>query len=517
LEDPTRPKFTPVVVREDLDPVLLTRVEERLWRLPSVVIEKVPLRWYPRAAVTAHVVGYVGIISPDELDERRSKQDQEIAALKARIQQARHEFSDEQMPELEQLLDRLAILQRLRSHAETMVGKTGLEAQYEDYLQGEPAIRTWQVNARNEPVKLLATRAGAPGNSVYLNLDAAMQDLAARLLRGRRGSAVAIDPRDGAVLTIYGSPSYDPNLFIPRIRSRDWARILNDPARPLQNRAIRNIYPPGSTFKLVTSAAGLEAGSITPRTTVSCPGGLQVGSMFKRCWSTHGGGIDLTRALAVSCDTYYYRAALKMGPHPVLDTATMFGLGAPTGIDLPNEHPGRLPTDEWHRRHHERDWYPGDTANIAIGQGDIAATSLQMALVAATVANGGTIYQPQVVREIRSRDGRVVRRWQPKRLRRIPLPPDSIERIRHGLRAAVTNGTAGAAALPNIAVAGKTGSAEDPPRNLPHAWFVCFAPYDRPQIAVAVMVENAGHGGENSAPVAKALMEQYFRSRGITP
>ncbi len=517
LADPTRPKFTPVVMVEDADPAALTRVEERLWRLPSVMIESVPLRSYPLGPTTGHVVGYVGVISPRELEQRRRAQDEELASLRGRIAVARREYTDEQMPELERLNQRLTVLQRLRSQADSIVGKTGLEAMYEAELCGEPGMRTWQVNARNRPVKLMSTSAGEAGHTLRLHLDAAMQALAANRFGGRRGSAVAIDCRDGAVLTLYGSPSYDPNLFIPRIRSSDWQAILGDPARPLQNRAIRNSYPPGSTFKLVTSAAGLKSGAIDRGTSVSCPGGLRVGSMFKRCWSTHGGGIDLIRGIAVSCDTFFYRAGLRMGPEPLRAMAAAFGVGSPTGIDLPSEQGGRLPTEAWHKAHHDREWYPGDTANIAIGQGDVACTTLQMAVITAAVANGGQVYRPRMVREIVDRRGRVVRPWQPSLRGRLPIESALLARIRFGMRQAVVAGTAGAAALPNVAVAGKTGSAEDPPRKLPHAWFVCFAPYERPEIAVAVMVENAGHGGSNSAPIAHDLMDLYFRKRGRTP
>jgi len=517
LADRSRPKFTPVVVRDDVEGEELCRVEERLWRLPSVVIERVPFRSYPYGPAFAHIIGYVGVISPSELDARRARQDEQIAAMRRDIAAARRELEDADLARLTALQSDLDILIRLRSQADSIVGKTGLEDRYEDRLQGDPGIRTWLVNARNEPIKLLSTTEGRAGQSLILNLDAGMQQVAARMLAGRRGSAVAIDPRSGAVLTLYGSPSYDSNLFIPKISPDDWDRILNDRAHPLQNRAIRNAYPPGSTFKMITSAAGLASGAITDHFGVSCPGGMQVGSRFKRCWATHGGGIDLNRALAVSCDVFYYRATLKMGPDALRQMAAQFGIGEPTGIDLPNEQSGRLPTEAWHEAHHKRGWYPGDTTNIAIGQGDIATTSLQMARACATVANGGKLFRPQVVREVRDRDGKVLRPWKPELQRQIKLSPENFEKIRRGMRAAVTNGTSGLAALPNIAVAGKTGSAEDPPRVLPHAWFVCFAPYDDPEIAIAVMVENAGHGGTNSAPVAKELMIEYFKSRGREP
>ncbi len=517
LADPQRPRFAPVVVRDDVDPVALCQIEEQRWRLPLVAIERVPLRSYPAGAAVAHLTGYVGAISPSELTARRAEQDRRIAELQQQVSTARRSYRNDQLPQLQRLLDQLAVAQRLRSRIDSQVGKTGLESCYEALLTGEPGLRTWKVNARNEPVELLSTTTGEAGRSLVLNCDLTLQKVAARRMAGRRGSVVALDPRDGAVLALYSSPSFDPQAFVPRISSTAWADLVENPAHPLQNRATRCIFAPGSTFKLVTAAAGLKAGAITARTGAVCGGGMKVGSMFKRCWQTHGGGIDLQRALTVSCDVFFYQAALKMGPDPIRAMAESFGLGRPTGIDLPGEAAGRLPTDEWHHQHHRRDWYAGDTANISIGQGDIAASTLQMAQVTAAVANGGRVYRPQVVRSVRTRDGRTERPWKPELVRRLPLAPEHLERIRRGLRGAVQSGTARPVALPTIAVAGKTGSAEDPPRRLPHAWFVCFAPFEAPQIVVAVMVENAGHGGENGGPVARALLEQYFAAKGLTP
>lgn len=511
LANPRRPKFTPVVVKDDLSLAEQTRVEEHLWELPSAVVERIPFRYYPEGAVTAHVMGYVGSIAPDELAARRAEQDARIRELQIEIDLLRQRFKEQPVAKLATMIERLAILKRLRQYTASIVGKTGVEATCERDLSGKPGIRTWQVNARNEPVQILSSTTGQAGESVVLNLDLELQQVAAQTLRGKRGAAVAIDPRNGAVLALYGSPAYDNNLFVPKISTKDWRGILNDPAHPLQNRAIRNAYPPGSTFKMISSLAGLKSGVIARGTSVSCAGGMRVGNMFKKCWSTHGGGIDLTRAIALSCDTFFYRAALRMGPQPILDMAREFGLGARTGIDLPNENSGRVPTLAWHQTHHGRDWYPGDSANIAIGQGDILTTPLQMCLAAATVANGGTVFRPQIVREVRSRDLRdVIRPWQPKIERRLDATPAAVQRVRGGMRAAVVSGTCRSAEIPGVGVAAKTGSAEDPPRRLPHAWFVCFAPYDQPTIAIAVIVENSGHGSSFAAPVAKALLAHYF-------
>lgn len=512
LSDETRPQFQPAVVRDDLTVTERTRIEERLWRLPNVIIEKVPLRYYPAGAVTAHLVGHVGSISPERLAQRQERQNAEGRALEAELARARRELPDEQVGRIAELSEQLTVLDRLRRRTDLIVGIGGLELQYDQQLEGEAGLRTWQVNARNLPVELMSTADGEAGRALVLNLDLDLQRLAMRLLAGRAGAAVAIDPRDGAVLCLAASPSYDPNLFIPRISRADYQRILDHPKHPLQNRAIQNTYAPGSTFKMVTSTAGLASGVMTPRFGVSCAGGLTIGRRLKRCWSVHGGGIDLTRALAVSCDTYFYAAALRMGPEVIRQAARGYGLGRPTGIDLPHEASGRVPDAEWHQSHHDRPWSAGDTANISIGQGDIACTVLQVAHFCAAVANRGVAYRPQLVREIRDREREhVLRPWLPEVSERIDLPADQLERVRRGMLAAAEGGTASILRLPGVAVAGKTGSAEDPPRPLPHAWIAGFAPYEQPTIAVAVLVENSGHGSEHAGPIARALMAQHLQ------
>ena len=517
LNDPQRPKFAPVTVRDDADPEALTRVEERLWELPSVVIEPVPMRRYPLGRVTAHLLGYVGSISPDELAARRAEQAQAIAALAARIDLARRTWRNTELPKIEAMTQQLRVLERLRNQVARTVGKTGLEASHEQDLVGEPGMQTWQVNARNQPVRLVASSNGRAGHSLVLNLDARLQRLAAEQMGGRRGSVVAMDPRDGAVLVLYSSPTYDPNAFVPRIAPAVWKDIVTDGSHPLENRALRAAYPPGSTFKgIVGTAAGLKAGAITTASAAVCSGGMQIGGRFKKCWQTHG-GVGLTAAIAQSCDVFFYQAALRMGPTPIIAMATAFGLGVPTGIDLPDERGGGLPDPARHKRKWKREWYGGDSANTIIGQGDVNTTSLQVCRMTAVVANGGTVHRPQVVREVRRREGDVVRRWAPEVQGRAPLNTAQIGLIRAGMRAAVVSGTARIVDLPGIPVAAKTGSAEDGTRRLPHAWFVAFAPSDAPTIAVCVMVENAGHGATEAGPVARALLAAWFRQQGMLP
>lgn len=505
-----RPRFQPVVIKEDLSLHERTRIEERLWRLPNVILERVPLRWYPAGPVTSHLTGYVGSISPAKLAARQERQDEEIRALEAELSAAQRSLPEGQEQSLAALAERIAVLERLRRRTDVIVGIDGLEQQYDAELEGEPGLRTWQVSASGAPVQLLGVTDGEAGGALLLNLDLDLQRLAMRQLRGRRGAVVAIDPRDGAVLCVAASPSYDANAFIPRISSADYRAILANTDHPLQNRAIQNTYAPGSTFKMISATAGLTAGVMSPGFGVGCGGGLRIGRTFKKCWAVHG-GVGLNAAIAHSCDTYFYAAALRMGPEAIREAARGFGLGQPTGLDLPGEKSGRVPDEAWHESHHDRRWSAGDTANISIGQGDIAASVVQMAHVTAAVANGATAYRPQLVREVRDRTRRrVLRPWRPEPVGAVGVPRALIEQVRAGMRAAVTAGTARIVNLPGVRVAGKTGSAEDPPRRLPHAWFVCFAPYEEPTIAIAVLVENVGHGSEFAGPVARALLEQHL-------
>ncbi|MBI5830871.1 MAG: hypothetical protein HZB16_00995 [Armatimonadetes bacterium] len=497
LASRTRPRFAPVTVIDDADAKALTLVQERLWQLPSVVIDPVPARRYPAGRLAAHVVGYVGSISPKELDARRAEEQAAIDALRLRIDNARNDLPNSQLSQLAALNRQLQVAERLRNQTARTVGKTGLEAAHDTELQGEPGIQTWQVNARGLPIKLLSTSQGEAGNALWLNLDLRLQKVAAEALVGRRGSAVAIDPRDGAVLAMVSSPGYDPNDFVPKINSALWQSILDDTAHPMENRALRSAYPPGSTFKgIVSTAAGFKAGVISEHTSCSCGGALRIGGHLKKCWMTHG-GVDLQTAIAQSCDVFFYIAGLRMGPTPIIDMAKGFGLGEPTGIDLPEERGGNLPDPEQHKRRWRREWYPGDTANLVIGQGDVNCTALH---------------------EVRSRDGQtVVKPWQPVRRGTVPASADALRQIKQGMVLAVTHGTAAPAALPGINVAGKTGSAEVGGDREAHAWFCCFAPVERPRVAVAVMVENGGHGSEAAAPIARAMMSTLFELEGKAP
>jgi penicillin-binding protein 2 len=380
-------------------------------------------------------------------------------------------------------------------------------------------------------VRRLETIGEKAGNTLVLTLDAKMQKAAEVALSHARnaGAAVAIDVRNGEVLALASNPTFDPNIFsLPRRDPRRTRAIehifeTNLPEKQrtkkyLYNRAVTSHYAPGSTFKMVTGSAGLEKGAITPNTTFTCSGGLRLGRWFG-CWGTHGAQ-NLYGAYAKSCDVYFYQTALRLGnpessgPAYLAKIARQFGLGSKTGIDLPTDGDGLIPDPDWRRRINRTRpdlarWYPGNTLNMSIGQGDVLATPLQMALVTAAVANGGTLWKPHLMKTVQDRNGKVTTTFKPQG-KSVGIQPEYLAAVRRGLRQVVTSGTGRGVALPQVAVAGKTGSAEDDNHGLPHAWWVCFAPYENPKIAIAVIVENSGHGSENAGPVAKEMLEAAF-------
>ena len=463
----------PIRVAVDVDKDTLARIEENRMYLAGLVVRLTSVRHYPDGKLGAHVLGPVGEVSEEELPE----------------------------------------LRRYGYRPGDFVGKSGVERTYNRYLGGVAGGDLVEVDARGRITRTLSQRPPRVGATLVLAIDSRVQRAAAEALAGRPGAAVALDPRDGSVLALVSSPSYDLNLFAKRIKPEVWRALVNNPKRPLLNRAVSSAHPPGSTFKVVTASAGLKTGFASLNTRVYCAGGIPLGGRFKRCWRRHG-NVDFIEAIAQSCDTFFYRLSLQMGINPLLDMARAYGLGSRTGIDIPSEARGNIPVPrERSTPGHPRNWWPGDTANAAIGQGYILATPLQMALVAAAVGNGGIVYQPHVARRVVSQNGKVLFSFRKRVLSRLPLAPEKLELVRRSMKAAVEHGTCRGAALPNISVAGKTGSAEVAGSRLTHGWFICFAPYENPTIAVAVILEKAGHGGTVAVPVARKMLEAYFGIR----
>lgn len=339
------------------------------------------------------------------------------------------------------------------------------------------------------------------------------------------------------MLALVTLPSYDDNLFARGISAEDYKRLIEDPEHPLVNHAIGGQYPPGSTIKPLLAAAALEEGVISPHTRLTCQGTLWLPNKYFPddpelaqpfyCWLKSGhGSLNVVQALAYSCDIFFYKlgGGFKdfegLGLERLTEYAERFGLGQPTGIDLTGETKGLVPTAKWKRINYGENWTTGDTYNISIGQGFILVTPLQLVNATAAIANRGTLYRPQIVYEVRTADGRLVRSFQPEVIRQVGISPQNLEIVRQGLRGAVAWGTARRADLPGVAVAGKTGTAQflgprDKKGNLPtHAWFTAFAPYENPEVALVVFVAGGGEGSSTAVPIAAQILRYYF---GLNP
>lgn len=465
----------PVRVEANASLDIVAKIEEQKVLLPGVSVELDQVRYYPDGSLFAHVLGYLREIDADELAKRA-------------------EFYK----------------------PGDFIGKSGLERQYDDKLHGTDGGKLIEVDAHGRRTRLLGDLPSKPGSTLVLSLDKKLQKAAWDALKGKVGAAVAVNPQTGEVLAMVSKPDFDPNMFVIGLKSSDWRRITGDKHHPLQNRCIGNKFPPGSTFKVVTAAAGLANGVITTNSGAYCPGAFYLGHRRFRCWSRHN-GVNFYTAMSRSCDIFFYRAGRTLGIDRLSDMAFAFGMGQPTGIDLPRERAGNVPTEEWKRRVYGESWYPGDTVNCAIGQGAIEATPLQMAMVASAIANNGKLMKPHMLKAIRDRTGRNLKTFDPQLVRTLPVAQEHIAAIKKSMRETVIGpgGTGHIVNLPNITVAAKTGSAQWKRGRKTHAWFICFAPVENPQIAICTFRQEGGHGGSEAGPVARAMLEEYFQVKAV--
>jgi penicillin-binding protein 2 len=463
-----RQPYRPVVIKNDATLADIAVLDARRRELPEVSVEVVPLRSYPLANAAAHALGRVGEISERQLQ--------------------------------------LADFKGLPPGA--LVGQAGIESRYNRELMGTDGYRRVYVNSRGLEVGEAAREPPKDGPNLTLSIDASLQAATEAAFEGRSGSAVALDPETGEILAMTSTPAYDPNQFATGIEPTLWARLASDPETPLMNRVIQGSYAPGSTFKVIAATAALEEGLITPETSFYCPGHLAVYNTVFRCLGVHG-VIDLRRAIAVSCNVYFYQVGIRLEIARLSKWAKLMGLGAPTGVDLPAEAGGLMPSAEWKLRVLKTPWYAGETVSVAIGQGQVSATPIQMARVAAFVANGGRLLRPHFVRRAATP--------QPPPIVR----PETIAVVKEGMRRVVAEGTGLRARLSTVEVCGKTGSAQVVARSrlerspnarelLPHGWFIAFAPAESPKIALAVLVEHGGSGAAAAAPVARKILAHYF-------
>jgi penicillin-binding protein 2 len=480
-----------VILERNISMEKLAVVETHALELPGVVVEVTPVRQYLNGEMTAQIIGFTGEVSRGELDR--------------------------------DVADRLA--------QGDVIGKFGVEKFLDDHLRGKSGAEQVEVNVAGKAVRSLGSIPSLPGSNVVLTIDSMLQEAAWNALGNRPGAVAALDPRTGAVLALVSSPSFDPNLFNGGISPENWENLSNDPRHPMENRSISGQYPPGSTYKLVVAAAALEEGLIKPETTFYCNGTFELGDHVFHCWQAKGhGNVDLHRAIVESCDVYFYNVGKMLGVDKIAAYARGFGLGAPLGIDLTREKGGLIPTKEWKLSRRKEPWQMGETISIAIGQGFNLVTPLQLANVYATLANGGTLYRPLLIKQLESSDGRVVKVYAPQKMGILPVSDRNIRVLNQALWGVVNEngGTGYALRRPEADVCGKTGTsqvvglplgdktgkARRAPSNFQdHALFVCFAPYAHPEIAVAVILENAGHGGAAAAPVARKVLDAYFERR----
>jgi penicillin-binding protein 2 len=457
--------------------------------------------------MAAHAIGYISRINDDDMDWIK----QEAA----------------KRPE-----------QRINYKGTTLIGKIGLEKQYEFELHGVTGHEQIEVDAAGRAVRVLSHTAPMPGNNLVLTLDSALQEMAEAAFGQRRGSLVALDPRDGAVLALISNPAFDPNLFVDGIRFDDWDDINSNPDMPMLNRAIYSAYPPGSTFKPLMALAALSQGRRNASHTIVDPGFFSFGGRTFMDDKVGGhGNVDMLKSIVVSCNTYYYHLANDLGIDAIARFMREIGLGARTGIDIPGENEGVLPSPEWKaqrfKTREQQKWYAGETISVGIGQGYNAYTPLQMAHALSNVLNHGRVFPPRLVDAIVDAGTGETRKVSAQAARLIPLKPDHVDFIKRAMAGVNKEGTgARAFAGAPYASGGKTGTAQvyslkgqryagkNKERLRDHSWFVAFAPLEAPRIVVAVLVENGGFGSASAAPIARQVFDYYLlgrRSEGSAP
>ena len=486
MED--NPPFVPLPIRKGLTFEELVLIESEKFWLPGIIVEVSPRRWYVYETLAAHLLGYMGEVGPDELKTLRPRG------------------------------------YRLRD----VVGRSGLESAFEEVLRGEAGGLRLEIDASGREVKKLAEKEPIPGLNLELTIDLELQQQAEELIEGKGlgGVVIMMDPRNGEIIAMTSRPTFNPNRFAGGILPEHWQEILASPGDPLEHRAIRGQYPPASTFKLITALAALEEHVITPEQKINCGGRYRLGRRWYRCWRRWGHGkIDLHRAIAESCDVYFYRLGHKLGVDRIAETARSLGLGAKTGIEISGEKTGLIPTSEWKLKMVGEPWQGGENLSIAIGQGYLLVTPLQLLASYAQFAMGGKAYEPHLVRRVLRPDGQTEWEYLPKIHREREFDPHTLEILKSAFRGVVNDrrGTGRAARLREIEVAGKTGTAQVvrqeenlrdtdqlPEQLRDHAWFVAFAPVDDPVVSVVVLVEHGGHGGSAAAPLARRMLSKYF-------
>lgn len=482
-----------ILLKEDIPHEEALLLEEKIAGIPGVFIADKSIRQYRVGDGLSHILGYTGIVTPEILKKDVNKE----------------------------------------YYSSAKVGRAGLEAEYEKYLMGKYGVEQIEVDSNQNIIKVLVEKENkepVAGNDIVLNLDMDLQLKVSEYLRAglakgmeligseiKGGAAIVMDVNTGGILSLVSVPDYDNNLFAAKISNEDYAKLLADPDRPMFNRAVNGVYPPGSISKIILASAGLQEGNITKNTAFDTPPAITVGDYVFPDNKDHG-YTDITRAIAESNNIFFYSIGggydnIKgLGIDKIKEYWQKFGLGEPTGIDLPGESSGLLPDGEWKKRVKKEPWYIGDTYHVSIGQGDLLVTPLQMLRATAVIANGGKLLQPQLVNKIVGPDGKVIKEFGPRIERENFIKTDVIQTVAKGMRMAVTEPSGSVHSfneLP-VSVAAKTGTAQFLNNAKTHAWIECFAPYEKPEIAVIILADGGGGNYAIASPIAKDIINYYF-------
>jgi len=460
--------FVPIKLKQGISADQVARIEAHRSDFPGLFVETEVGRQYPFGKVGAHIIGYLGRITTAQLNNPGLK----------------------------------------NFPPDMLIGQWGVEALFDDQLRGLPGERIIEIDALGRELRMIQQRQAVKGKDIELSIDIGIQKAVDDAFGSKAGAFVAVEPASGEILALESLPSFDPNIFTRGLTSLEWQTLVEDKKKPMLNRALQSQYPPGSTFKIITAIAALQEGVISPDTKIFCKGGITYGKWNFGCWRKGGHGlVDFHKAVVESCDVYFYELGKRLGIEKIYSYATALGLGKETGIKLVKEKKGLIPNALWKRENRGLPWYLGDTFISAIGQGFVSATPIQMAMMTATISNGGHIYTPSLIKNTRFPSGN------------IDFKPETIKLLKEALFGVVNepDGTAKGAHSSLITVAGKTGTAQVAGKRkgvvteklMDHAWFVSFAPVYNPEIAVAVFVEHGGGGGAVAAPIAKKAIEAY--------
>jgi len=463
--------FEPVLLKKNLPLSVVTKIEEQKNKFEGVVVRTQPVRRYPNGKLAVHVLGYVGEVAKDELDK---------------LKEQGYKLGD-------------------------LVGKDGVESTYDKFLRGVDGGQQLEVDVYGQPIRTRQSLDPIAGKDVKLTIDLDLQKVVEAALGGKEGAIVVLDPRDGEVLAMASYPNYDPNVFAEPMDPAEWAR-MDKGGHPFMNRAI-SVYPPGSTFKVITLTTALEQNNATLSETIDCKGYYKIGNRIASCWNHQGHGeLNILEGLVWSCDVVFYELGLRNGVNEMSRYAFDYGLGKKTGIDLPGEADGFIPTAAWKEKVLGEPWVKGDSVNMGIGQGFVQVTPLEMANLYSSIGVGKR-HKPYIVMNIYDRDGATVYSAEAQEQGGVPISEKNLGLLRSALEAVVRRGTGIAAKVEGIPAAGKTGTAENPKKA--HAWFMCYAPYDKPEIAISAFVAQGEHGDRVTAPMAREILTWYKKNRMV--